>query len=305
MPPCPIKPQIALHWLAVQGIQPSVPENPLIVSAEAIEKLPSSIPKELQYLYARMSGILLAAEDGKSVQSVCRVLEADGGIQDLVPYFSKFFYSQIKLHTKKLQVTRVMIRAIRALNENPSVSLEAHLQQLLPAIFTCVVSAKLSVVTEEDHWSLRDAAADLIAMVAHKYAAKFPDLISRICKTYTDALTADKALATVYGGIVGLRALGAHITKTVLLDHLQLISAHLEGVEDSKKAEQRYAVDMCREALRVTLGKYMVHAMQAVDLPWAKPKYVVKTCNLCDLEEGLVPFYVITSTLLPQCRLIV
>jgi hypothetical protein len=33
--------------------------------------------------------------------------------------------------------------AIRALLSNPAVVLEFHLQQLMPAVFTCVVAAKL------------------------------------------------------------------------------------------------------------------------------------------------------------------
>lgn len=110
IPPCPIRPQIALHWLAVQGIQPTIVENPHLVTTEVAEKLPSVICKETQFLYARMTGILAAAHDTKGLQAVNRVLESDPGIQDLVPYLSRFFYSQIKTHTKRLVVTRVMIR---------------------------------------------------------------------------------------------------------------------------------------------------------------------------------------------------
>jgi hypothetical protein len=39
--------------------------------------------------------------------------------------------------------------AIRALLSNPAVGLEFHLQQLMPAVFTCVVAAKLCGSPEE------------------------------------------------------------------------------------------------------------------------------------------------------------
>lgn len=155
IPPCPLKPQMNLHWLAVQGVQPTIPENPNIVSNDQIEKLPLTIPKDLQLLYARITGILLSGDDLKAVQSVCRVLEKDEGLQDLLPYFSRFFYAQIKQNMKKLTTTRVMIRAIQALHSNSHINLETHLQQLLPAIFTCIVASKLSTSAEEVSYTIR------------------------------------------------------------------------------------------------------------------------------------------------------
>jgi hypothetical protein len=44
---CPLKPEISLHWLAVNGHQPLIAENPSIISAEA-EEQPHSLPKEMQ-----------------------------------------------------------------------------------------------------------------------------------------------------------------------------------------------------------------------------------------------------------------
>lgn len=44
---CPLKPEVALHWLAVNGSQPLIAENPSVVSAEA-EQQPLSLPRELQ-----------------------------------------------------------------------------------------------------------------------------------------------------------------------------------------------------------------------------------------------------------------
>ena len=91
-------------------------------------------------------------------------------------------------------------RAVWCLVLNPSISLEFHLQQLLPAIFTCAVANQLSPPPppatssstsaagegvryrprEEDescdHWAVRRLAAEVIACCCHKYSAVFPDL---------------------------------------------------------------------------------------------------------------------------------
>lgn len=63
----------------------------------------------------------------------------------------------------------VAFRCIHALLENSSVNLQNHLQQLLPAIFTCIVAPKLSENPFDDHWSLRRFAASVITLISKKY----------------------------------------------------------------------------------------------------------------------------------------
>lgn len=53
LPNCPMKTDIALHWLAVNGIQPSIPENPSTAPAET-EENPSSLPHEMQVLSSNL-----------------------------------------------------------------------------------------------------------------------------------------------------------------------------------------------------------------------------------------------------------
>ncbi|RYH28779.1 hypothetical protein EON65_10935 [archaeon] len=153
LPSCPIKPQLSLHWLAVQGVQPNIPENPRILPPDLFSQLPPTLPKELQILYARIVHIITSSTGSTSsnksrfhpaMQSVYGILHTDSAIQDLVPYFSRFLYHQIKANIRDLKVTTVCIRVIKALDSNACVTLEHHLTQLLPAIFTCVLSAKLT-----------------------------------------------------------------------------------------------------------------------------------------------------------------
>ena len=40
--------------------------------------------------------------------------------------------------------------------------------------------------------------------------------MDRVCKTYTEALSASKPLVTVYGGLYGLYALGHKVVEYVL-----------------------------------------------------------------------------------------
>jgi hypothetical protein len=82
------------------------------------------------------------------------VLRNDSSMQELIPFLSRFFYHQIKSNSKRLSLLKVIIQAISALHENSSVNFESQLQQLLPAIFTSVVGAKISMVYLEVDFSV-------------------------------------------------------------------------------------------------------------------------------------------------------
>lgn len=244
LPPIPLKPQIHLHWLVVNGRQPMIAENPSISSKSSVggdDLKPMSLPKEMQQLYQRVTGILLASDNVQALNAVFRVFRDDAGLQELVPYFSRFFYQQIKANTKRLSLLTVIVKSIHELLLNPNIGLDFHLQQLLPAIFSCTVAAKLSYSSLEDHWALRRKAALVIAMICAKYGESYPDLHARVCKTYLDAIAPDKSLGTVYGGLVGLSALGQSVLRSVLLPSLAKIherlcdSVSLPTVAKSKK----------------------------------------------------------------------
>lgn len=222
LPPCPLKPEMALHWLAVNGCQPQIADNPSVISSDSAAQ-PVSLSKELQTLYSRITGIILASESTAGLSAALQVLRTDTGIQELVPFFSKFFYQQIKLNSKRLSLLLNVIKAIKSLLSNSSISLEFHLQQLLPAVFTCVVAAKLSNLPSEDHWTLRLLAADLIADFSVRFSTQFPDLHPRVCKTYLDAIEADKSLSTMFGGLAGLSSMGTNVIRTLLLPAVKSI----------------------------------------------------------------------------------
>ena len=71
-------------------------------------------------------------------------------------------------------------RAVWCLVHNPAVRLDFHLQQLLPAIFTCVVAYNLcpqeSSSLGNESWTLRVLAGEVISCICLKYSYTFPDL---------------------------------------------------------------------------------------------------------------------------------
>jgi transcription initiation factor TFIID subunit 6 len=169
IPKCPLVPELSLHWLAIDGYQPLIPENPLAATVSSFQPSSSSnsaadqpllLSKEIQHFYYRTTGLILAC-DNATLPIILETLRSDMGLQELVPYYSKFVYSQIRANTRSLPILRALIGTLSALLTNKSLRMEFHLQQLLPAVFTCIVAARLSSTLAEDHWSLRSAAAQV------------------------------------------------------------------------------------------------------------------------------------------------
>ena len=306
LPKCPLLPELSLHWLAVEGVQPLIPENPSqIVAGEAGEQ-PSSLPRELQQFYMRVTGVLLAAESGdRPLRAVLSALREDSGLQDLVPYLSKFVYHHVKANMRSLPLLRTLMSAVQALLSNPGISVDFHLQQMLPAVFTCIVAARLSASPYEDHWSLRAQAASVVASACIKYAARFPELQARVCKTFLDALSPERALPTLCGGLLGISALGQTVVRSLLLPQVSAIGSRLEVVlrrrpdssSSSKSsssssgascetasltsaelaelqralAHDTLSASMCLSALAFAVGTYLSHCLRLGNAPSIGP----------------------------------
>jgi len=65
---------------------------------------------------------------------------SDPGLHPLVPYFCSFIADGVKQHLSNLVVLERLLLLTRALLANPGVHLAPYLQQLLPAVMTCVVT---------------------------------------------------------------------------------------------------------------------------------------------------------------------
>ena len=68
---------------------------------------------------------------------------SDPGLHPLVPYFCAFIAEGVKQHLGNLLVLHRLLLLTRALLANPGVHLAPYLQQLLPAVVTCVVTKTL------------------------------------------------------------------------------------------------------------------------------------------------------------------
>lgn len=180
--PLPKAPQpmcLTSHWLAIEGVQPQIPQNPILPDRNAIGEpvtpLPSKaeisvlpgkrdisedaeikpqvkhvLSKEHQLYYDTLISDLLEGssnsnqlEYSNAAISAISALKNDAGIQQILPYFIQFIAETVPkslLQGLKLRMTMDMAGSL--LN-NEHLFIEPYLHQLMPPILTCIVGKRL------------------------------------------------------------------------------------------------------------------------------------------------------------------
>ena len=229
------------HWLAIEGVQPAIPQNPMQSDARSNELLPKGaganpalaalagndganrpavkhvISKEMVLYFDKIQAALL---DDNRDEEVVRLRQAalasvrdDPGIHQLVPYFINFVSDQITHHLDDVFVLRRMMELTSALIANETLFLDPYASPLSAPVLTCLLSRKLG--SEEgpeavkEQYQLREFSASLVGELARRYSASNPLLRSKLTRTcLKHFLDQSKPAPVLFGAISGLAAAG-------------------------------------------------------------------------------------------------
>lgn len=239
-PELPLEVTVNAHWLAVDGRQPAISQNPMKKARkEATENgagdiegatgeetqvevkppLKHDLTRELQLYFQHVTEAIFGGEVSQ-LEACLDSISEDAGIAVLLPYLTKFVKESVQTSIRNLPVLFSLMRLVRAILENEVFSeLERYLHQLLPAVMSCVVGKRLCRNPRENHWALRDYTARLLQQICETaYKKGYVGVQQRIVKTFVDALKdVKRPLTTHYGAIVGIGCLGRHSVEGVLV----------------------------------------------------------------------------------------
>ena len=221
LPKIPPSINMNAHWLAIEGIQPQIPENPIISqetfstgmapdfpqetggasSTEISDAILGSadpagkgqpirhhLSKEHQTYFDIITKCLLV-KDATTNQTALKSLKSDAGIQQLVPYFIQFTAEMVMKHLRQLDTLSLLMETLDVLLNNSYLFLEPYLHQVMPTLLTCVVGKRLCQNPEkEDHWKLRENASQLVSLICRRFGDAYVALQPRILKTLSKAL---------------------------------------------------------------------------------------------------------------------
>jgi len=235
MPKVPLDISIRTHWLAIEGKQPTINENPEIISkadltADPLDpmksltkkrynldasKIKTSNPHELsleqQIYYKEITEACVGSEEQKRQEAIAS-LSTETGLHQILPRLVLFISEGVKINLMQsnLAILIYLMRMTSALLENKSLYCEKYLHQLFPAIMSCILAKQLCPRPDVDnHWALRDYAASRCAQMVKMFAANIHGLRDRIVRIFRRTIYSDRLpLVTHYGALVGLCEMG-------------------------------------------------------------------------------------------------
>ena len=254
LPKVPADATFSMHWLVVDGVQPAVPQNPgpneIAAAAAASSALSadasgsdatSSVKVNLgkgdkevltkpairhvlskeQQLYYEYVASAMRGNDSTLKSAVFKSLLEDDGLYQLLPYFTQFIAEELSRNLHNRNLLHALMRMAGCLMQSKYLKVEPYLQQLVPSILTCIVGKQLCTEPTEDHWAVREYAADLLKLLCAQHGTTYPQLQPRITRTLLKAwLDPSKSLPTHYGCLVALSKLGHATVKSVVIPYV-------------------------------------------------------------------------------------
>lgn len=289
LPRVPLDTAVVSHWLAIEGVQPAIPENPtpeaLGVPSENKKteqakddgllidvKLPVKhvLSRELQMYFEKICELIINGSDSRLFKEALVSLSTDTGLHPLVPYFTLFISDEVTRSLDDYSLLFALMRVVQSLLQNSNIHIEPYLHQLMPSVITCLVSKRLGQRLSENHWELRNFTAELVAFICRRYGNVYHNLQSRVTKTLIHAfLDPKKALTQHYGAVQGLAALGPSVVRLLILPNLELYLKHLEPemfLESQKNAMKRYEAWRVYGALLHAAGRCMFEGLKVFPL---------------------------------------
>nr|GAT56810.1 transcription initiation factor TFIID complex 60 kDa subunit [Mycena chlorophos] len=244
------------HWLAVEGVQPLIPENPPAIPKEIAPDIKPTVltngigpapataaakrqeeqlqqqqqlvkqvlSRELQLYYTRLTSSLLppGADDGKRDAALAS-LRTDAGLQALLPYLIKWVGDGVVRSLKDGglgetdgQVLEVLVSVTSSLLANTTLFVEPYLHQMLPPLLSTLLHSSLPPSHETQ---LRTLSAQTLSRLLTEHSTTYPSLSPRLVKTLLLALVSPaKSSGTRQGAIRGLVGIGKEAIRKGLVE---------------------------------------------------------------------------------------
>ncbi|ELA42779.1 uncharacterized protein VICG_00094 [Vittaforma corneae ATCC 50505] len=236
LPKIPLKPYVQSHWLAIEGVQPPIQQNPILIEKPAAKQDSLSMYQEDLEL-KQQNKHLLTKELSMYFEKILQTMETDPetaiscllnetGIQQLVPYFLHHFKLVIRKNFENDELLAVIVKMYGSLLKNKYIFIDPYLHEILPPLLSCVVGKSIS---EE----ARRLATDLIKYIFDVFSPKYKSLPSRIVSFLLKGWLDDSKPESVqYGALFCLSILSDNVIKECVVPNIEKYTSNRASVND-------------------------------------------------------------------------
>ncbi|XP_022013152.1 transcription initiation factor TFIID subunit 6 isoform X1 [Helianthus annuus] len=282
LPKAPLDTTVVNHWLAIEGVQPAIPENaPLEVLVAPYDnrkpdckeddiKTPVKhvLSIELQLYFEKITDLTVSRSNSVIFNKALLSLATDAGLHPLVPYFIYFVAEEVTRNLNNFQLLFALMRLVRSLLQNPYLHIEPYLHQLMPSVMTCLVAKSLGNKLTDNHWELRNFTANLVALIFRRFGYGYHNLQLRVTRTLLHSfLDPAKAFPQNYGAIKGMTAIGPQVVRMLLLPNLDPYLQYIEPemqLEKQKNESRRHEAWRVHGALTCAAGLCIYHQLKMI-----------------------------------------
>ena len=166
-PPVPEEIYFTVHWLAVRGVQPQIPQNP-----PQPGKPRHILSDEMHILYTHIVNALMDYSDDDSWGWAVKCVAENVGIIDLAPYLVRCIVFLMRNEKHRLR----LLQLSRALLSSKSFNLAPYLRWLVPSILVCVTAPN------GPHGVCEEACRQ-IGLLYTQYGMLYPNMKERILRS--------------------------------------------------------------------------------------------------------------------------
>ncbi|XP_076926801.1 transcription initiation factor TFIID subunit 6-like [Bidens hawaiensis] len=293
LPKAPLDMAVTSHWLAIEGVQPAIPENaPLEVIAVpydnnnnnnnnnnnrkpdckedggSIDVKTHVLSIELQLYFEKITELTVGRSNSVIFNKALLSLSTSAGLHPLVPYIIYFVAEEVNSNLNSFQLLFALMRLVWSLLQNPFLNIEPYLHQLMPPVMTCLLAKSLGNKLTDNHWELRNFTANLVAFICRKFGYAHNNLQLRVSRTLLHSfLDPAKAFPQHYGAIKGITALGSNVVRLFLLSNLDPFLQYIEPemqLEKQKNESRRHEAWRVHGALMCAAGLCVYNQLKMI-----------------------------------------
>ncbi|KAH7933340.1 hypothetical protein HPB49_011627 [Dermacentor silvarum] len=247
----PPEPSVHGRWLVVEGVSlepdPDKP-TPAVQETDGSKGVHTDVNASHMQYYEEITKALLGS-DKQLVDVALEDLASNPCLSPLLPYLVHFVSLGVRKLSHDLASLDRLLHAIDALAQNASLNLDTLPYVSLTLLFCLLEPLAAAINPANDHWALRDNAAQLLAALLRFWADRVAGLENQVLDALGECVRDPslRPLCAQYGAVSGLTALGVEALQQVLGPHLVAYWRHLEAVlADCRPANAQAQADATR-----------------------------------------------------------